>query len=310
MRPGCFRPLLQARLSTSCLRYSDTSFDSKVEHKTINRLKEPEPYKNYAKQSETLKHFANTGSLVVVKKEEDYTLPHPIWSREEAEGVEVTHRKPSGVTDHLAYFTVSAMRLGFDIFSGYKLQLRLGTLDERAVLIRCIFLETVAGVPGFAAGMIRHLSSLRKMERDHGWIHTLIEEAENERMHLMTFLQLRHPGPIFRGSVILTQLVFTAAFSLAYVVSPHFCHRFVGYLEEQAVVTYSEILQKMDEGRLPMWSNLPAPEIAAKYWKLGDGAMMRDVILAIRADEAHHRVVNHTLGDMDLKQSNPFGPGE
>ena len=60
-----------------------------------------------------------------------------------------------------------------------------------------------------------------------------------------------------------------------------FC-RFVGYLEEQAVVTYSDILQKMDEGKLPMWSRLPAPEIAAKYWKLGEGAMMRDVILAIR----------------------------
>merc|ERR1712113_870201 len=111
------------------------------------------------------------------------------------------------------------MRLAFDIFSGYKLQLRLGTLDERAVLIRCIFLETVAGVPGFAAGMIRHLSSLRKMERDHGWIHTLLEEAENERMHLMTFMSLRHPGPFFRFSVIFTQYVFTALFSMAYLIS-------------------------------------------------------------------------------------------
>ena len=47
--------------------------------------------------------------------------------------------------------------------------------NEKKIFLRCIFLETVAGVPGFAAGMIRHLSSLRKMERDHGWIHTLIE---------------------------------------------------------------------------------------------------------------------------------------
>ena len=95
--------------------------------------------------------------------------------------------------------------------------------------------------------MIRHLRSLRRMERDHGWIHTLIEEAENEKMHLMTFLQLRTPGPIFRATVIATQIIFTAAFSLAYLLSPHFCHRFVGYLEEQAVVTYSDILQKMEE---------------------------------------------------------------
>jgi len=39
-----------------------------------------------------------------------------------------------------------------------------GTLDERSVLIRCLFLETVAGVPGFSAAMIRHLHSLRSSE--------------------------------------------------------------------------------------------------------------------------------------------------
>ncbi len=54
--------------------------------------------------------------------------------------------------------------------------------------------------------MLRHLRSLRRMDRDHGWIHTLLEEAENERMHLLTFLKLRQPGPIFRLSVILTQV--------------------------------------------------------------------------------------------------------
>jgi hypothetical protein len=76
------------------------------------------------------------------------------------------------------------------------------------------------------------------------------------------------------------------------------------------VITYSDILEKMDAGQLPMWSSLPAPEIAVNYWKLSDKALMRDVILAIRADEAHHRVVNHTLGDLNLNKQNPFGPGE
>ena len=67
-----------------------------------------------------------------------------------------------------------------------------------------IFLETVAGVPGMVGGMVRHLHSLRRMERDHGWIHTLLEEAENERMHLLTFLKIKEPGPFFRCVIILT----------------------------------------------------------------------------------------------------------
>jgi len=244
------------------------------------------------------------------KNEAHYVMSHPIWSAEEANEVEITHEKPSSVCDWTAYLTVHAMRKGFDLFSGYTIKSWMKTIDERDMLRRCIFLETVAGVPGFAAAMVRHLQSLRRMQRDNGWIHTLLEEAENERMHLMTFLQLRKPGPFLRGSVAITQIMFTGMFSLAYLISPHFCHRFVGYLEEQAVITYTHILEAMDAGQLPMWSALPAPEIAIKYWKLPPTASMRDVILVVRADEAHHRLVNHTLGRMDLKKKNPFRPGE
>jgi hypothetical protein len=68
-----------------------------------------------------------------------------------------------------------------------------------------IFLETVAGVPGMVASMVRHMQSLRLMRRDGGWIHTLLAEAENERMHLLTFLTLKEPGPFMRAAVLITQ---------------------------------------------------------------------------------------------------------
>ena len=69
------------------------------------------------------------------------------------------------------------------------------------------------------------------------------EEAENERMHLLTALCLRNPGFVFRYAVLGTQGVFVSFFSIAYMISPHYCHRFVGYLEEEAVVTYSKLLK-------------------------------------------------------------------
>jgi len=76
-------------------------------------------------------------------------------------------------------------RMSFDLVSGYNPE----KLDERGWLNRMIFLETVAGVPGMIGGMQRHLRSLRTLERDHGWIHHLLQEAENERMHLFFFLK-------------------------------------------------------------------------------------------------------------------------
>uniref|UniRef100_A0A7S3LU37 Alternative oxidase n=2 Tax=Palpitomonas bilix TaxID=652834 RepID=A0A7S3LU37_9EUKA len=165
-------------------------------------------------------------------------------------------------------------------------------------------------------GMVRHLNSLRRMKRDYGWIHTLLEEAENERMHLLTFLEYRQPSAMFRATVLLGQGVMFNSFLLAYMISPQFCHRFVGYLEEEAVKTYTRAVNDIDAGKLPSWEKMPVPAIGRKYWQLAEDSTMRDLLLAIRADEAHHREVNHVFGDFSRTRAekgeetpNPFPPG-
>eukprot|EP00752_Nemacystus_decipiens_P014348 g12765.t1 len=239
-------------------------------------------------------------------KEKEWSMPHGIWSEEEVNNIQVTHKEPEEAVDHIAFRGVRALRWTFDVLAGFK----TGVVDEHKYLNRVIFLETVAGIPGMVAGTLRHLTSLRRMRRDHGWIHTLLEEAENERMHLLTFLKLKKPGPVFRFAVMISQGVMYNAFFLSYLISPKACHRFVGYIEEEAVHTYTKLLEDIDANKLPLFSNLPAPAIAKSYWKLGENAMFRDLILAVRADEANHRVVNHTFADMhqEFKENavNPF----
>ena len=94
------------------------------------------------------------------------------------------------------------------------------------------------------------------------------------------------------------QGVFFNAYFLMYLVSPSFCHRFVGYLEEEAVHTYTKLLEAFDDGKLPYWANMRAPPEAVHYYQLGENASMRDFIKAVRADEACHREVNHHFADM------------
>jgi hypothetical protein len=57
-------------------------------------------------------------------------------------------------------------------------------------LLRACMLETVAAVPGMVAGISHHLRSLRRLETDN-WIKILLDEAENERMHLHAFMKVR-----------------------------------------------------------------------------------------------------------------------
>jgi len=150
---------------------------------------------------------------------------------------------------------------------------------------------------------LTHLRCLRRMENDNGWIRTLMEEAENERMHLMTFIEVAQPSWFERFVILTVQWAFYLGFSLLYLISPRTAHRLVGYFEEEAVVSYTLYLEEIDAGRV---DNIPAPAIARQYWGLPKSATLRDVVLAVRADEAHHRDVNHGLA-AELGGASPVG---
>ena len=139
-------------------------------------------------------------------------------------------------------------------------------------------------------------------------IETLLEEAFNERMHLLTFLKLAEPGLFMRAMVLGAQGVFFNGFFLSYLISPRICHRFVGYLEEEAVITYTRAIKDLEGGKLPKWENKQAPEIAIQYWKMPENQRtIKDLLLYVRADEAKHREVNHTLSNLNQKiDPNPF----
>ena len=156
-------------------------------------------------------------------------------------------------------------------------------------------LETIAAVPGMVAGMIIHLRSLRKMQDDRGWIKTLLDEAENERMHLMTFINIAKPTFIERMIILFAQFVFIIMYLIIYITSQRTAHRIVGYFEEEAVISYSEYLKQVEDGNI---ENVNAPDIAINYWNLPLNAKLIDVIKVIRDDEAGHRDVNHNFADL------------
>lgn len=199
--------------------------------------------------------------------------------------------QPKDFSDRIAYGLTKLMRWFADTF----FRKRYGH--------RAVVLETVAAVPGMVGGMLNHLKSLRRMQDDRGWIHTLLDEAENERMHLMTFIAVAKPNWFERALIIIAQGIFFNAFFVLYLLHPRTAHRLVGYFEEEAVVSYTSYLAEIDSGRMP---NPPAPEIAIDYWKLPADATLRDVVIAVRADEAGHRDVNHAFAD-DLKGETPEG---
>ncbi|BAF08590.2 Os02g0318100 [Oryza sativa Japonica Group] len=166
---------------------------------------------------------------------------------------------------------------------------------QRRYGCRAMMLETVAAVPGMVAGAVLHLRSLRRFEHSGGWIRALLEEAENERMHLMTFMEVSQPRWYERALVVAVQGAFFNAYLASYLLSPRFAHRIVGYLEEEAVHSYTEFLRDLDAGKI---DDVPAPAIAIDYWRLPADATLRDVVMVVRADEAHHRDVNHYASDI------------
>ena len=155
---------------------------------------------------------------------------------------------------------------------------------------RAVVLETIAGVPGMVAGMWIHLKSLRLAKKGYGsQIRELLAEAENERMHLMFFIEIAKPNWIERLLIFIAQFIFWHYYLFLYVFFPKTCHKMIHYFEEEAVLSYTQYLSMIESGKI---EDIPCPDIAKEYYALPDDARLSDMIKKVRADEQHHADVN------------------
>ncbi|EPR79292.1 Alternative oxidase [Spraguea lophii 42_110] len=196
------------------------------------------------------------------------------------------HVKPKSIGESIAYGVVRTLRFFADIYF------------QKDYIRRVVVLETVAAIPGMVGGLFHHLYSLRNLVDNKERIQILLKEAENERQHLLTFLKIMKPNIFDRFVIKITQAVFFNTYMVFYFLFPRTCHRFVGYLEEEAIRSYTAFEDEILCGNI---KNINAPQISKDYWKLPDNSRLIDVVRAVRIDEVHHRDANHEIAD-----KNPF----
>jgi ubiquinol oxidase len=160
---------------------------------------------------------------------------------------------------------------------------------------RAVVLETIAGVPGMVGGMLLHMRSLRKMERGNGtMIHELLAEAENERKHLMFFIEIAKPNWFERRLIFVAQLVFFIFYAFMYIFFTRTAHKMIAYFEEEAVRSYTTYLDMIKTRQI---ENVDAPQIAIEYYSLNKNAKLSDMVKCVRDDEANHADANHRFAD-------------
>ena len=163
---------------------------------------------------------------------------------------------------------------------------------------RAVVLETIAGVPGMVAGMWMHFKSLRSMKVGYGkHIREMLAEAENERMHLMFFIEIAKPNIFERSLVLFSQFLFGAFYFFMYIFFTKTAHRMIGFFEDEAVKSYSEYLKMIEDGEI---ENVKAPQIAIEYYDLKSNARLIDLVKCVKADEEHHSEVNHKYADEEI----------
>jgi len=89
------------------------------------------------------------------------------------------------------------------------------------------------------------------VNRRSRWTHAFINRAATQTTHRGVQRSRYHHSRDF-----------IQFFFVAYLLSPKFCHRSVGYLEEEAIKTYTSMISSMDHGKLSEWKREHAPVIA------------------------------------------------
>jgi ubiquinol oxidase len=131
------------------------------------------------------------------------------------------------------------------------------------------------------------------MERGNGtMIQEMLDEAVNERKHLMFFIEIAQPNSFERLLITVAQLIFWHFYLILYLISSKTAHRMIGYFEEEAVISYTNYLDLIENGQI---EDVPAPQLAIEYYGLLEDAKLSDMIKYVRADEAKHAKVNHNI---------------
>ena len=141
-----------------------------------------------------------------------------------------------------------------------------------------------------------HVDTLQKSKTNENvTIRELLEEAENERMHLMFFIEIAKPNLFERLLVLLAQGIFWLYYFTLYVISTSTAHLMVHYFEEEAVKSYTSYLKEIREGRI---EDVPAPQLAIDYYHLNKDAKLSDMIKCVRDDERKHSKVNKKFSNV------------
>lgn len=243
-----------------------------------------------------------------VQDHHSYTLKNQVWTEQEiVERLQTKHQhaEPKSAMDRVTYWILRGVYTVFNTVTLFD----KNDPSAASMRFRLILLESIAGVPPFIMAGYRHFYSLRNMTYDGGRIYTHLEEAENERMHLIACMQVFHAGPVTKALVFAAQVIISPFCWFFCLCNPRFLNRFVGYLEELACETYSTVLDAMDDPEKQLyreWREIPAPPVAIQYWKLDENASWHDTLRRIYADETNHRDVNHCFADLGINERNPL----
>lgn len=105
----------------------------------------------------------------------------------------------------------------------------------------------------------------------------------------MFFMEIAHPNWFERGLITVAQGIFFNFYFFMYLFWPRLAHRMIYYFEEEAVKSYTQYLEMIQNGEV---EDVPAPEIAIEYYNLLPDAKLSDMIRYVRRDEAKHAQVN------------------
>lgn len=228
----------------------------------------------------------------------NYRISNPMWGDKDPEKITIEHHQPKGVRDWVAYGLLNSIIRMFDVLSGFQ----PNNMTEKKWGRHFLFMESISGVPRVIASFVRHLKAIFYKQHDSGAYHHLIQEEENERMHLFLWLTITNAGIFVKTSIALYQVFFAFFFGTMYTLSPRVGHRFLGYLEENIIRSYTLLIRDLEEGKLPNWKTMREPKILFEYYELPEDKVFRDLILEVRADEVLHREVNHLMAEVPMKE--------
>lgn len=196
---------------------------------------------------------------------------------------------PHTLSDYMARYMVGFSRTFISV------------LLKHNFVLRAIISNTILSSFTLVLASKLHFKAVRNGLPNRDPIEDLLCEASGTHFHILVIKKISELSKFMKILLLIIQSVSNCFYGFISTFFPKTAHRTLGYMYEKSIADYSAWKDSITDGNI---ENMPASQMAIKYWELKSDSTFLNVLSSMIEDNVKYRDFEHARAEIHNIEKN------